>query len=58
MSKEERAKLIHPLMYALDVKAHQLYWVSDDELLSLLRQSTCKLLIPFTLFTLVFAHGI
>ena len=35
MSKEERAKLIGPLMYALDVKAHQLYWVSDDELLSL-----------------------
>jgi hypothetical protein len=49
MSKEERAKLIGPLMfvlfnieftrrftdYALDVKAHQLDSVSDAELLSL-----------------------
>ena len=35
MSKEERAKLIHPLMYALDLKAHRLYWCSDEELRSL-----------------------
>jgi hypothetical protein len=49
MSEEERAKLIGPLMfvlfnieftrrfadYALDVKAHQLYWLPDDELRSL-----------------------
>ncbi len=49
MSEEERAKLIGPLMfvlfnieftrrftdYALDAKAHQLDWVSDDELLAL-----------------------
>jgi len=49
MTEEERAKLIGPLMfvlfnieftrrftdYALDAKAHQLDWASDDELLSL-----------------------
>lgn len=32
MTKQERAALIGPLMYALDVKAHQLYWISDKEL--------------------------
>ena len=35
MSKEERAALIGQLMHALDVKAHRLYWVHDEDLRSL-----------------------
>jgi hypothetical protein len=35
MSKEERANLIHPLMLELDVDAHRLYWLSDEELIKL-----------------------
>ena len=35
LTKQERADLIYPLMYALDLKAHRLYWVSDAELLKL-----------------------
>jgi len=35
LTKEQRAKLIGPLMYYLDLKAHRLYWVSDEELLEL-----------------------
>lgn len=35
MTKQERAALIYPLMYALDLKAHRLYWISDEELKSL-----------------------
>ena len=35
MTKEERADLIYPLMMALDVDAHRLYWLPDAELLEL-----------------------
>ena len=35
MTKQERAIIIGQLMMALDVDAHRLYWLSDEELLEL-----------------------
>lgn len=35
MTKQERAIIIGQLMMSLDVDAHRLYWLSDEELLEL-----------------------
>ena len=38
MTKEERARIIGPLMMELDVDAHRLYWLSDEELKELAKK--------------------
>jgi hypothetical protein len=38
MTKQQRAELIYPLMLALDLKTHVLYWVSDEELKKLAKE--------------------